>query len=76
MGEVESGVVETLAQLGIKEPRTASEKMVLYLATVIDGCKEPEKLSGLSRELRSWLEVVRNQPQPVKDAIGALIDRQ
>jgi hypothetical protein len=76
MGEVESGVLVTFAQLGIKEPKTAPEKTAIHLARALDNCKEPEKMAGLSRELRQWLEEVRNQPKPVGDFLTGMQERQ
>lgn len=76
MGDVESGVRETFAELGIKEPRTAPEKLALYLANALDSCQDDKVKAGLSRELRLTLDDVRNQPRSSTDAIGTLLDRR
>ena len=84
MDEAEKGARKTLADLNIHDPKTAPETMVILLAKAIDNCmaktidngKDADKLSGLSREYRQWLEEVRNQPTRANDKVGALIDRQ
>ena len=76
IGEVEAGVRETYYRLGIKTPKTAAEMMAIHLAKAIDKCKDADKTAGLSRELRQWLEEVRNQPIPSGDFLEDLVNRQ
>ena len=73
---VESGVRETLAQLGINTPKTAPEVMAIYIARALDSAEKDEVKAGLSRELRLPLEDVKNQPQPSGDFLTGLESRQ
>lgn len=80
MGPVESGVRATLADYGIKTPRTAVETLAVTLGRAIDDAKYAKDLPPLAQQLRETMEKVKEQPHagsPIQDdAISNLINRQ
>jgi hypothetical protein len=76
MGDIETGVRQTLEALGITEPKTGLEMLAIQLARTLDSEPEKNTIAALSRELRLTLEQCARQPAPQGDRLDALISRQ
>lgn len=72
MGDVESGVLETLKREGIKTPTTALEMLAIKLARRLDHLADERNLAPLSHQLRLTLENIHYQPKPADDAVDTL----
>lgn len=72
MGNIESGVRETLKREGIEIPTTALEMLAIELGNTLDHLLDEKNKAGLSRELRLTLEGIHYQPKPADDAVDRL----
>lgn len=76
-GSIEAGVRESMADIGIKEPRTARELLAIELAHRLDSGVDDRSLAGITAQLLKVLDEVEMQPRKNSESkVDRLIESQ